>query len=675
MEKQPLPCPISSLMAVNFDGLKNVIQFLYDNIISLNEKTADINQKVSSLEETNNNFETKINIFENNISKIDDKLKEIENNSDGKKNVESPSSNVISDKKNDFQGNMDKDIKENLSMFEKKLNELNNKVNHLSKKISKSNNEEGNNDEDSFIKKKNNFYYNNKDKSQYPLDKYIPTFEKRINNLESLVKKIIETDKEKYGNIENLLNFDNNLNTEKNNDENKEITKEITNKTNEEQILENQKFSSDKKTKNQLNDLLNDMKTNPFLKQKDFIQYSNQMDTQISTLSNEIENLKSILENQNKINNDLKEKQNANNEFGSEVNKDTVKLMTMDIMNDIEKKNHDSIINYVSHLDLSTNPSLVEISTKAQNNKNSIKNINEKLKEIEENLEKFLKNGSGALSNEEIEKLKQQNLSFGRDLKDKSEKITFLQKKINGINKIIYGSENNDLDDDDSDLGPSLKEEMKIHNSYLKKLSEGINKVNNRIDNLNKETLAMIKRDLKNDSSLVLEEFKNNLKTSLSKIQYELKEKVDKLGLDEFRNQMNNQILAEVKGKIDKKDMERNNLVISKKIDTLEGRISRTLVDTLIDLQMDENPLIVKKSYKDYGVQKCAACNQNLPNRGVMNFNLGGSFNFDTISMGVMNTVGNVNSRRLNKQRTFASVEKRGSEAKLPDIKPSGHNN
>ena len=672
-------------MAVNFDGLKNVIQFLYDNIISLNEKTADINQKVSSLEETNNNFETKINIFENNISKIDDKLKEIENNSDGKKNVESPSSNVISDKKNDFQGNMDKDIKENLSMFEKKLNELNNKVNHLSKKISKSNNEEGNNDEDSFIKEENNFYYNNKDKSQYPLDKYIPTFEKRINNLESLVKKIIETDKEKYGNIENLLNFDNNLNTEKNNDENKEITKEITNKTNEEQILENQKLSSDRneneqdkskkndKYKNQISEFLNNMRTNPFLKQKDFIVYSNKMDSDFKSLTEEIENLKSIIENQNKTNN-IK---NTNDEFGSEMNKDTIKLMATDLMNNLEKKNHDSIIKYVSHLDLSTNPLLVEINTKILNNKNSIKNINEKLKEIEENLDKCLK-GNGPQMCEEVEKLKQQNLSFGRDLKDKGEKLTFLQKKINYLSLMINGADEiqneSDLNEDTQTImGNSIKEEIKIHNDYLKKLSEGINKVNSRIDNLNKETLLMIKKDLKNDSNFVLEEFKNGLKTTLGKIKFELKEKVDKLGLDEFRNQMNNQFLSEIKGKIDKKEMDRNNIIINKKIDTLEGKISRTLVDTLIDLQMDENPLVVKRSFKELGVQKCAACNQTLPfTDRIMGFNLG-SGSSANMNMGVMNsTAGSSNFKKVTKQKINVAGEKK--EGKLPEIKQSGYN-
>ena len=46
----------------------------------------------------------------------------------------------------------------------------------------------------------------------------------------------------------------------------------------------------------------------------------------------------------------------------------------------------------------------------------------------------------------------------------------------------------------------------------------------------------------------------------------------------------------------------------------MESKISRTFVDTLIDLQMDEAPLLVKKNFREITEQKCASCGQNLQN-------------------------------------------------------------
>ena len=55
-----------------------------------------------------------------------------------------------------------------------------------------------------------------------------------------------------------------------------------------------------------------------------------------------------------------------------------------------------------------------------------------------------------------------------------------------------------------------------------------------------------------------------------------------------------------MKEKIDKKEMNKNNQYLKRKIDNLESKISRTLVDTLIDLQMDEAPLVVKRNFEIY---------------------------------------------------------------------------
>ena len=123
----------------------------------------------------------------------------------------------------------------------------------------------------------------------------------------------------------------------------------------------------------------------------------------------------------------------------------------------------------------------------------------------------------------------------------------------------------------------------------------------------------MIKKDLKLESTEILEEFKKDLKLSITKIEGQLQDKVDKFGLMEFGKKLNSQLYTEMKGKIDKKELSKNKMYFNKKIDNLENTISRTLVDTFIDLQMEEAPLMTKNRYFEDGLQKCASCNQKLP--------------------------------------------------------------
>jgi hypothetical protein len=88
-----------------------------------------------------------------------------------------------------------------------------------------------------------------------------------------------------------------------------------------------------------------------------------------------------------------------------------------------------------------------------------------------------------------------------------------------------------------------------------------------------------------------------------------MREKVDKFNIDELIRKFDQKIVNEVARKLDFSDLKRNNNMINKKIDTLENKISRTLVDTLIDLQLEEAPLIIKQGMKG---EKCASCNQNI---------------------------------------------------------------
>jgi hypothetical protein len=92
-----------------------------------------------------------------------------------------------------------------------------------------------------------------------------------------------------------------------------------------------------------------------------------------------------------------------------------------------------------------------------------------------------------------------------------------------------------------------------------------------------------------------------------------------------------------LRGKLDKSDLSRNNHYINRKIDNLENKISRTLVDTLIDLQMDEAPLMVKKNMAN--VEKCASCNQPLPQNS--GYYVNRSMDFNSNNNGINNNNGN----------------------------------
>ena len=74
---------------------------------------------------------------------------------------------------------------------------------------------------------------------------------------------------------------------------------------------------------------------------------------------------------------------------------------------------------------------------------------------------------------------------------------------------------------------------------------------------------------------------------------------------------MNTKIYYDLKDKLNRNEMQKNNNAINRKIDSLENKISKTLVDTIIDLQMDEAPLIIKKTSNNMEI--CASCNQFIP--------------------------------------------------------------
>jgi hypothetical protein len=64
----------------------------------------------------------------------------------------------------------------------------------------------------------------------------------------------------------------------------------------------------------------------------------------------------------------------------------------------------------------------------------------------------------------------------------------------------------------------------------------------------------------------MLEEFRGDLKNSIGKIEDQLREKVDRMNLDEFGRKFDHKLVNEISKKIDKTDLKKNNTYFNKKV-------------------------------------------------------------------------------------------------------------
>ena len=153
----------------------------------------------------------------------------------------------------------------------------------------------------------------------------------------------------------------------------------------------------------------------------------------------------------------------------------------------------------------------------------------------------------------------------------------------------------------------NFEEELFGLKKFNKVIKERIDSLQFSLSNIQGDILKSMKKELHSQSQTLMEDFKKDLKKSMGKIEKVLKEKVDKFNLDEVARQLDKKLLQMVAQKMDKEDLMRNNNMFNKKIDSLENKISKTLVDTIIDIQNEEAPLIVKVNADG---EKCGSCNQ-----------------------------------------------------------------
>ena len=145
-------------------------------------------------------------------------------------------------------------------------------------------------------------------------------------------------------------------------------------------------------------------------------------------------------------------------------------------------------------------------------------------------------------------------------------------------------------------------------NKTCQTISTKLISLENKNKSMTKEVKDDIKQNLKNETAKIMQQFKVRLESFTNKFEHELKNKIDQIGLSDFETKINNKFHIDLKEKLDKNELKKNNNIIKRKIDNLENKISKTLVDTIIDLQMDDQPLIIKKNVN--GTDVCASCNQ-----------------------------------------------------------------
>ena len=577
-----------------------------DNIIykELSNKINELEQKINNINNINKTSEEKpkeVNLsIENKEIELKnvpsyDKEKKIEEN---EKEPEIPENNVLKGK------------------YDEKLKEIENKIKILENDILS-------------LKLKKDVNISNQNPN-------IIQSEKSDNNL--INKEEIQNEIEKEEKIDNAINID-------------EI-KNLINEQKQKVVYVDNKIIE---LMSEIGEIKNKFQNEKFIGNKEFIKFSKNIEIQFKNYDDKINNILS----KESVNDEMLKKINMNNSKRKSILSDGLKNGNMnmnELIETLESNFQTMIVSYLKNLDITNNPKILEINKILEKQTNSINDLmtksEETSKENANNINNYL---------QLLEKTKKEIENNIKTIEDNIINLPSMKGDLDYLLGIVFGNE--ELEKykkmskqekiNEISIGTSIKEDITIHGNYLKKLSEGINKINSRLNNLNKENLAIIKKDLKNESNYILEDFKVGLKSSISKIEDQLRDKVDKLGLDQFWNKINEYLIEEMKQKIDKKEMNKNNLYLKKKIDNLESKISRTFVDTLIDLQMDEAPLLVKKNFREITEQKCASCGQYLQND--KNNNLLG-FSLDLNNLGI------------NQHKTFRAKNVNDKD-NLPEIK------
>ena len=333
----------------------------------------------------------------------------------------------------------------------------------------------------------------------------------------------------------------------------------------------------------------------------------------------------------------------------------------------LKKNIHDFIQTELDKIDKSSNERMDKIENNQQKNVEDIKYNNKTILDIKNALTNFS-------TKNDINKIKTEQEKINKECK-------INRMKIEDIVKNIEGQPNDDDEEEEkgqnNNIAVTTYEKIKLLNRTCQTLNNKISSLENRSRSITKEVKDDVKQNLKIETGKIMQQFRNKLDGFTTRFEYELRNKIDQIGLTDFENKMNNKFYVDLREKLDKTDLKKNNNMLNRKIDNLESKISKTLVDTIIDLQMDEQPLIIKKNGN--GVDVCASCNQPVNKINAS----GGGKEFVNANMSNMNNT-TIKAKGLNRSLNFTQPINMKSnfqneknlkinigQNKLPDIIPN----
>ena len=309
------------------------------------------------------------------------------------------------------------------------------------------------------------------------------------------------------------------------------------------------------------------------------------------------------------------------------------------------------------NIDLSKNTQILEIIKVITKHNEEINNNNKSLIDLRKTL---ISIDVDKRINSLIEKI--------NSLEEDSERS---KKKILNLNQIINGyNEKGESEENEETFEPTcIRGKIEITEKLFNTMDDKITSIEAKYKAITKEIKEDIKSNLKVESVKTVNQFREKLELFTRRFEEELRCKIDQMGLNNFEKRLNSKIYYDLKDKLNRQEMQKNNNLINRKIDSLENKISKTLVDTIIDLQMDEAPLIMKKAPNNLEI--CASCNQVIPkekdNKNIINtesINQSNLNNNINKSISINKFVSNTTSNKFRK--TFYGFNK--TQTSMPKI-------
>ena len=247
------------------------------------------------------------------------------------------------------------------------------------------------------------------------------------------------------------------------------------------------------------------------------------------------------------------------------------------------------------YLDISKNPQILEIVRIVTQHSEEINNNNKTVIDLRKTIFAIEADKKFNILVEKTTKLEEDN--------DRN------KKRIFELIKTIEGYDDPEEYLDENKYQPeTIKGKINILEKSYTNLNDKFLQLESKNKSLTKEIKEDIKSNLRIETVKTVGQFREKLEIFTRRFEEELRSKIDQMGLNNFEKRMNTKIYFDLKDKLNRNEMQKNNNAINRKIDSLENKISKTLVDTIIDLQMDEAPLIIKKASNNMDI--CASCNQ-----------------------------------------------------------------